>query len=213
MSNLKIQRRSNAQWEEAKIVADLELADLVRIEAIWQPERTRVLRAFLDAGIPVEQIPRNVLWNWTAKEPLLKKYSISGRLFGIDTVNDCEGLMFAISDLSHSRLESKHGIPILYVSVLEVAPWNWNLSQIQQSSRYRAIGTLLFDVAMMWSFELGFQGRIGLHSLPDPEPFYQQLGMTDLGPGDGSTNASAVAVTNRIESTETNIETYLSLGA
>jgi hypothetical protein len=29
---------------------------------------------------------------------------------------------------------------------------------------------------------LGFKGRIGLHSLPQSEPWYQKIGFTDVGP-------------------------------
>jgi len=42
--------------------------------------------------------------------------------------------------------------------------------------RYRGIGTRLFAGATNYSVELGFDGRIGLVSLPQAEDFYLKRG-------------------------------------
>jgi hypothetical protein len=37
-------------------------------------------------------------------------------------------------------------------------------------------------LAVQWSIDLGFKGRIGLHALPQADAFYRDVcGMTDLG--------------------------------
>lgn len=41
---------------------------------------------------------------------------------------------------------------------------------------------MLLTAAIALSYEEGFKGRIGLHSLPQADAFYRRIGMTDLGP-------------------------------
>ena len=41
----------------------------------------------------------------------------------------------------------------------------------------------LVELAIRWSDELGFRGRVGLHSLPQSDSFYGgHCGMNDFGP-------------------------------
>jgi hypothetical protein len=48
--------------------------------------------------------------------------------------------------------------------------------------RLGSVGTVLLGEAIRLSAESGFEGRIGLHSLPQAERFYRTaLGMSDLG--------------------------------
>jgi hypothetical protein len=63
--------------------------------------------------------------------------------------------------------------PLVYVSFLEVAPWN----QLQSSKRYlKGLGQLLLRLACERSEQLGYGGRIGLHALQSAEGFYKRLG-------------------------------------
>jgi hypothetical protein len=52
-----------------------------------------------------------------------------------------------------------------------------------QEPLYRGVGPQLLEMATRWSEQLGFKGRLGLHSLPQAESFYRdRCQMTDLGP-------------------------------
>ena len=65
--------------------------------------------------------------------------------------------------------------PMLYVSFLEVAPWN----RVNRSSRrYRGIGALLIMIAADRSRQIGAGGRLGLHTMEDAGPFYRSLGFS-----------------------------------
>ncbi|MBX3415809.1 MAG: hypothetical protein KF708_24205, partial [Pirellulales bacterium] len=65
---------------------------------------------------------------------------------------------------------------------LETAPWNWSIPELSQTGEYRGLGTLLFREAVKLSLEEEFQGRVGLHALPQAESFYREVcGMRDLG--------------------------------
>jgi hypothetical protein len=43
------------------------------------------------------------------------------------------------------------------------------------------VGKVLLQAAIAMSDEEGFKGRIGLHSLPQAETFYSNIGMTNCG--------------------------------
>jgi len=47
--------------------------------------------------------------------------------------------------------------------------------------RYKSVGTVLIQFARTRSIELGYQGRLGLHSLPGIENFYDNQRMLNLG--------------------------------
>ncbi len=78
-----------------------------------------------------------------------------------------------IDERYHLRdLEFRRG-PLVYVSCLEVAPWNKTASPRRQ---YRGLGQLLLRFACIRSQALGYKGVVGLHSLPAAEGFYERLG-------------------------------------
>jgi hypothetical protein len=76
-----------------------------------------------------------------------------------------------------SKIEA--GSNIVYIDRLAVAPWN---RQIHGNNKaFSGVGTRLFYAICKYSKENGFNGCIGLHSLPSAEPFYKKLMMKDLG--------------------------------
>ena len=78
-----------------------------------------------------------------------------------------------------SRFDPAH--QLVYVDYIENAPWN--LLRIGKRRRFADIGRVLMTEAIRLSFELGHEGRIGLHSLPSAAAFYRdKIGMMDFGP-------------------------------
>jgi hypothetical protein len=65
------------------------------------------------------------------------------------------------------------------VAILTVAPWN--RPDINNSPKYKGIGTTLITFAAIFSIHLGFEGKIGLHSVKTAENFYKRLDFLDLG--------------------------------
>ena len=63
---------------------------------------------------------------------------------------------------------------------LAVTPWN--RPTIQSPRRYSGCGRALLKFAVQRSDDLGYEGRVGLHSLPRSRPFYKGSGFMDLGP-------------------------------
>ncbi len=89
-----------------------------------------------------------------------------------------QGLM--IVDTSRtSQMEPDRGKGLVYVDYVEVAPWNrpgWQPHRV-----FRSVGTTFLRTAIQASILLGYEGRIGLHSLPQANSFYAHMGMTNLG--------------------------------
>jgi hypothetical protein len=69
---------------------------------------------------------------------------------------------------------------VVYVDYLESAPWN--LKGYAAPPDFLGVGPVLMTEAVQISVEAGLEGRVGLHSLPQSELFYEKCKMTKLGP-------------------------------
>ena len=85
--------------------------------------------------------------------------------------------MMVETQLHDSR--SAIGQRLVYIQYITSAPWN--RKEIQRPLRYKGVGTALLRYARLRSVELGYGGRIGLHSLPTAERFYENQNMLNLG--------------------------------
>jgi hypothetical protein len=88
--------------------------------------------------------------------------------------------MLLETDGHFARIATQAGSPLVYVNLLATAPWN--LPEVNDPPRYRGVGTILLAAAATLSVDLGFKGRLGLHSLPRSEHWYERLKITNLGP-------------------------------
>jgi hypothetical protein len=82
-------------------------------------------------------------------------------------------------DVGFARLPEQLGRELVYVELLATAPWN--RPKFVPDPRYKLVGRLLVGTAISLSVDLGLGGRIGLHSLPQSESWYQTVGgFTDV---------------------------------
>lgn len=135
------------------------------------------IRRLLVAADPLP-LPEHCHWNWAHKA--LRFDPALHRVFSIEIGDQLQGLMWTWIRGYRARLPPDTGQPIVYVDYLEAAPWNTR--EYTSSPRYRGIGTRLLQAAILLSREKGFQGRAGLHALPQSEHFYAgACGMLNLG--------------------------------
>jgi len=123
-------------------------------------------------------LPEHAHWRWE------RKVAAAGHLLPYPTLaiefeSEAQGLMMLKTDGEFARLPGETGKPLVYVVFLATAPWN--LPAVVARPRFRGVGTVLLRAAVETSLDLGFKGRLGLHSLSQSEPFYAGLGMTALG--------------------------------
>jgi hypothetical protein len=157
----------------------LSAAEFAMAETTWAGERQRIRSALFERNAPPGEWPESLHWDWMAKAPLLRRLEVTGT--GISSDGAWQGLMLTKSASYVTRAGADRGKPIVYVDYLEVAPWNWALPVFGQRARYRGVGSLLLAEAVRQSFAEGFHGRVGLHSLPQAEGFYQSgFGFTPI---------------------------------
>lgn len=173
VSTVYLKRGETGELVEASLADEVTDAHLALWDKAWSP----VMQAHCANRILTEK-PEDRHWDWRQKagwwRPLLGYHS-----FALLCRNELQGLMLA-SDFKSARLQLHFGKPIVYVEFLATAPWN--RPEFQKPTRYRGVGTVMMAAAVELSFELGYRGRISLHSLPAAEPFYRDgCKMTELG--------------------------------
>jgi hypothetical protein len=120
-------------------------------------------------------------WDWKRKSR--RAQILPGdELYAIECEGVTQGLMMIDVLKKRCQIESQYHRRLVYISALATAPWN--RPEINDNPTYRGAGTNLVNFAIARSNELGYQGRIGLHSLSRALGFYRKLrvGLLDWGP-------------------------------
>lgn len=119
-------------------------------------------------------------WDWNAKFQNTMRATSVYRIFGIKAEDKMQGMLIAMTAGHTCRIEVQKNKPLIYIDYLASAPWN--SSEVVESPKYAGIGKVLIRAAIQLSIDEEFDGRIGLHSLPQAESYYRDIcGMTDMG--------------------------------
>ena len=115
-------------------------------------------------------------WDWEQK----KRFYLQGdptiyEGYAIECNELVQGLMLLKTGGHRSWVEPERRL--LYVHSLATAPWNRGLSP--EPMGFQTVGATLLEFARFRSEELGFDGLVGLHSLPQAEGFYRKMDMWD----------------------------------
>ena len=166
-----LRRIPGGEATEAVVVSGLTLSEVASAQNAWL---TFLRGAIQDAF----NLPEHKHWDWMRKARYAR-YRSEYRLYGIECDGQMQGLML-VSVSKRCRLPIQADEPLVYVDYLSTAPWN--LRNLTATPRFAGVGRTLLFSAIMQSRTLGFEGRVGLHSLPQAEVFYTQTcGMTDTG--------------------------------
>lgn len=145
--------------------------------ALWDRDWVPAMQAFR-AGLPPGQKPEDSHWDWRRKSQAVRGM-LGYHSFALICRKELQGLMMT-NDVSSARLRAQFGKPLIYVEFVATAPWN--RPKLQDPPRYRGVGQVFILAAIETSRDAGFKGRVGLHSLPEAEPFYEQkCGFARLG--------------------------------
>ena len=115
--------------------------------------------------------PQSWHWDWTTKMKEVEGL-LGTACYCISCDDETQGMM-RIDLTKTARLPDQMNMPLVYIDYLEVAPWNWD-EFYADPAKYRGVGPVLISAAINRSLEEGFQGRIGLHSLPQAIEFYER---------------------------------------
>lgn len=156
---------------------DLTAEQILAVEAVWGPWRTAAVERLVASNFPAEQMPEHWHWDWHVKVAKLRKPGYRG--VGVECAGQMQGMILLTTTLYNAQLPPDGGATLVYVDYLESAPWN--VKPLAEGPLYGAVGARLLAAAMQVSHASGCQGRLGLHSLPQAEAFYQACGMTRIG--------------------------------
>lgn len=158
---------------------DLAADEVLAVEAVWGPVRRAAVERLVGTGFPAEQMPQHWHWDWRSKVPKLSLLAYRG--VGIEATGEVQGLILVATANYAARLPGDLGKPLVYVDYVESAPWN--VEPLAESPRHGGVGKRLVWAAVRVSRDEGFHGRVGLHSLPQAEGFYEhKCGMVRMGP-------------------------------
>lgn len=138
----------------------------------WQPFLEEKLK-----NIPAALRPQHPHWNWLKKQ-MVYGGQIAMSSYAITCNGETQGLMW-VNKTKYSQMEAAKGKPLVYIEFLSSAPWNDR--RLQSPVCYKGVGSIMVKAAINLSVDEEFKGRIGLHSLPQAEPFYNKMGLCDLG--------------------------------
>ncbi|MEM9542920.1 MAG: GNAT family N-acetyltransferase [Cyanobacteria bacterium P01_E01_bin.42] len=115
-------------------------------------------------------------WDWAFKKRIsLQDDNFEG--YALECEDMTQGLMMLETRWHYSLIDGREGDRIVYIENLASAPWN-RMGRVQA---YRSTGRALLRFARQRSLELGYKGRVGLHSLPNAVGFYERCNMPDYG--------------------------------
>ncbi|WP_341531636.1 GNAT family N-acetyltransferase (plasmid) [Nostoc sp. UHCC 0302] len=116
-------------------------------------------------------------WDWEFKLQFVINRQPNREGYAIEYEGETQGLMLIETQMHGSRLVE--GKRLVYIDGIASAPSNRQI--LQRPPRLKGVGSVLLAFARTRSIELGYEGRVGLHSLPGVEKFYESQGMIDLG--------------------------------
>jgi hypothetical protein len=163
----------------AQIVTGFSPFEIAEVDSAWRAFLSAAIRGLREGGV---NLPEHAHWDWARKLRRIEERS-GYQLFGVECADEIQGLMLLEAERHVARLSGQQGAGLVYVDYLSAAPWN--LRSLTATPRFGSVGRVLMAAAVRSSLDLGFDGRVGLHSLPQAETFYSATGgMTGLGTDD-----------------------------
>lgn len=179
IGEVELLNRSTGAFQAAVVYRNIDESNLLDFERRWRPLINERLAGL---GTPADIQAANIQdwhWDWRAKAQA-RSGQLAYESFAIEANDATQGLLFT-SSAAFGRIEEQRGLDLVFLEYLATAPWN--RPGFTPNPLYKGVGRILVATAISLSFDLGFEGRIALHSIPQSESWYRdQCRMTDLGP-------------------------------
>ena len=171
--------RHTNEYETATLFSPMGDNNVSDFENQWRPAMDARLAELKAANESIHDANlQDAHWEWKEKHQD-RAGSAAWESFSVECNGKTEGLMF-IKTVGFAREKIQLGKPIVYIDLISIAPWN--RYGFCESPKYKGIGQLLMGAAVSLSVDEGFDGRVGLHSLPQSESWYRDICcMSDLG--------------------------------
>lgn len=167
--------RWTGEEEPADIFRGLDESNFSDFEKYWKPELDRRAAEFKSWTEAAAGNVQDAHWDWVGKAKAEALYDS----FAVECSGGTQALMLIDPATRFAKIPAQHGLDICYVELIASAPWN--RPKFSGRPKYRGAGRVLIATAISLSVDMELKGRIGLHSLPESESWYQCLGFNDCG--------------------------------
>jgi len=167
--SIKVYDKMADELVDAFICCGIIKKNLDDYEHKWLPMFEKARPKLKKAGVCIE----DANWDWNIKATVTEGL-LAYDQFVIEVNGETQGMMIIETAKKTSKLQT--GKPIVYIEYLASAPWN--RKAILETPKYGLVGKMLFSQAIGESVEKGFNGRVGLHSLPGAYRWYEHQGLT-----------------------------------
>lgn len=170
--------RQTGTFVDAHLFRGLDQKNFNDYEQLWKPELDRARVASPTWLAAATFNAQDSHWMWTEKGAKANA-NMSLETFAIEYDGKTQG-MILVNLVAFGQLEDQKGLELVYVEMLATAPWN--RKQLTDQPLYKGVGHVLIGAAISLSIETEFRGRLGLHSLPQSESWYQtETNFTNVG--------------------------------
>lgn len=167
-TTIKIKDRECGQFVEAMLYKGIMEKNVDDYTKLWLPQ----FGISKLQGMKIE----DAHWNWGRKMQEVNRLLIYNS-YVIEKDDITQAMMITTDTINLSKLEPSK--PLLYIEYLSVAPWN--RGKLVTVPKYALLGRIMFMQAVIDSYNLDYEGRVGLHSLPGAESWYKdELGLIEI---------------------------------
>jgi GNAT superfamily N-acetyltransferase len=159
----------------AEVFRTLDKKNFDDFENLWRPMLKEARKRARSAEEAAQFDAQDSHWEWVEKA--VEAERVIGRdTYAVEAAGLTQGLM--LIDVRFGRLPLQRGKELVYIDLLATAPWN--RPKLAPGGRLKGVGRVLVGTAISLSADLGFEGRIGLHSLPQSESWYRAVGFAEV---------------------------------
>lgn len=170
-------RAADGSFVEAVLHERIDAGYALGVDDAWKAHVAAVEAHAVAEGRKVPTLEHDH-WMWGEKVKA-SSHLLSCPTLAIECAGQTQGLMLLMTDGYFGKLPGEIGKPLVYVVFLATAPWNLRI--LGGQPQFSGVGLVMLYAAIQISLDNGFKGRVGLHSLPQAEGFYERLGFQCLG--------------------------------
>lgn len=177
ISEVELLNRQSGEFEPAQVVREIDDENFADFAQHWRPMMERRRAEFQGPQAGAAANAEDSHWDWIGKAQAARNM-MGWETFAVECDGHTQGLM--LLDLTRfAKLDPHAGRELVYIELLASAPWNRH--RTVPEPKYKGAGRILIATAISLSVDEGFEGRIGLHSLPLAESWYrEEAGFTDV---------------------------------
>jgi len=181
LGHFALLNRASGKEERAELYSQIDAKNLSDFTRYWRPMVAERLSQLPRGATPADANLQDWHWDWAQKAEVFTG-RLAYRSFALEHADRTQGLMVC-SLVRRVREKSRLNQHLVYIEFVQTAPWNNR--HYTTTPVYKGVGNTMVAAAISLSLEEEFEGRIGLHSLPQSEAWYREYcQMTDLGVDD-----------------------------